>query len=229
MRATEFAAWHAARSSRGGILGDRSALRPNGGPRSRAPAAAGLVEGSTRGGAPASHPAIADFLAAASATDESDPEPALTTDAPGFFPLGTTLVTFTATDDAGHATRCSAPLSVVDTTPPAFEATLATDVRSPAGHRLAPIDVSTFVSDVVDPDAGFTLVSIGSSDPDAGLGGGDLAKTSSRSSSARPTPASSCAPSGPRAARGASTRSSNAATDASGDALARVLEVRVEP
>jgi hypothetical protein len=58
------------------------------------------VEGSASGGAPATDPAIVAFLKRASAQDETDPEPELSEDAPAFFPLGTTLVTFTATDDA---------------------------------------------------------------------------------------------------------------------------------
>jgi hypothetical protein len=134
------------------------------------------VEGSTTGGAAASSPAIDAFLGETTAKDEVDPAPEIVSDAPAFFPLGTTLVTFTARDDAGHVAQCTAPLTVVDTVPPAFEVTPSLDVLAPADHRLEPIDVTAFVADVVDPDAGFVLASVGSSEADSGLGAGDVAK-----------------------------------------------------
>lgn len=134
------------------------------------------IEGSTSGGASATDPAVLAFLAEAGAQDECDQEPALAHDAPAFFPLGTTVVTFTATDDAGHTTRCSAPLTVVDTTPPEFEVRTTPEVLAPIDQRLVPVDVTAFVSDVVDPGAGLVLASIGSSEADEGMNAGDLAK-----------------------------------------------------
>jgi hypothetical protein len=68
------------------------------------------------------------------------------------------------------------PLTIVDTTPPDFEVTSSPSILAPADHRLVPIDVTALVADVVDPDAGFVLVSVGSSERDSGLGPGDLAK-----------------------------------------------------
>lgn len=133
------------------------------------------VEGSANGGAPATDPAIAAFLAEASALDETDPQPNVLHDAPAFFPLGTTVVTFTACDAAGHEARCSAPLTVVDTRAPDLEVT-ASSIPAPADHRLVPIEVTALVSDAVDPAARFVLASVGSSEPDAGLGTGDVAK-----------------------------------------------------
>jgi hypothetical protein len=67
-------------------------------------------------GIPASE--LAAFLEGASATDECTEDPEITTDAPAFFPLGDTVVEFTATDDNGNSSSCSATVTVVDTTPP---------------------------------------------------------------------------------------------------------------
>jgi hypothetical protein len=127
------------------------------------------------GGVPASHPDAVAFLAGASATDETDPEPVLTSDAPAFFPLGTTRVTFTATDDAGNRSECAADVSVVDGSPPALEVSLDLDELWPPDHRLVQITVRATAADGCDPEAGFVLASITSSEPDEGLESGDLA------------------------------------------------------
>lgn len=186
------------------------------------------VEGSTRGGAAAADPAIAAFLAEAGAQDDSDPEPALGHDAPAFFPLGTTLVTFTAKDDAGHTAQCSAPLTVLDTTPPDFTVTPNPEALTPADHRLVSIDVTAVIADVVDPDARFVLVSIGSSEPDAGLGAGDLARDIQEvEPGTSDTRFLLRAESFSRSGRVYTIK--YAATDASGNSRARVLQVRVVP
>ncbi len=66
------------------------------------------------GGTYASDPQLADFFAGVSATDIVDPNPVITNDAPSFFPLGTTAVTFTATDFSGNSSTCVAQVTVVD-------------------------------------------------------------------------------------------------------------------
>jgi len=127
------------------------------------------------GGVPASHPEVAAFLARASATDETDPEPTLTNDAPAFFPLGTTRVTFTAEDDAGNRSECGADVSVLDDLPPVLEVSLTPHELWPPDHRMIPVTVRASVTDGCDPLAGFVLASITSSEPDLGEGSGDLA------------------------------------------------------
>jgi hypothetical protein len=62
----------------------------------------------------ATDPAIAGFLAAASATDEVDGTVAVTHDAPADFPVGITTVTFSATDSAGNTAAASATVSITD-------------------------------------------------------------------------------------------------------------------
>jgi hypothetical protein len=187
-----------------------------------------LVEGSASGGAPASNPEIAVFLDSAVAQDDTDPDPTIVNDAPGFFPLGTTLVTFTATDDGGNTARCSAPLTVVDTTPPDLRVQASETVLTPANHRMVPITVTAEVADVCDPGAGFVLVSIVSSEPGEGLGRGDPPKDVQGADLGTADTrfllrAESFAP------EGRTYTIEYAAEDASGNVQTRVLHVRVEP
>jgi hypothetical protein len=57
----------------------------------------------------------------------------------GFFPLGTTTLSYTATDEAGNASSCTAPLTVVDTTAPVLHGLsgdIAAEATSPAGATV---------------------------------------------------------------------------------------------
>ena len=63
-------------------------------------------------GIPASEPVIAAFLAAAAASDTVDPSPVVTNDAPAFFPVGVTTVTFTAKDASGNVSTGTATMTV---------------------------------------------------------------------------------------------------------------------
>jgi hypothetical protein len=54
----------------------------------------------------------------ATATDNCDANPAITSDELAIYPLGVTIVTFTATDASGNSASCSMTVTVVDTTPP---------------------------------------------------------------------------------------------------------------
>jgi hypothetical protein len=77
-----------------------------------------VVEAQSAAGTPAGDAAIAAFLAAATAADVVDGALAVSSDAPAVFPLGNTVVTFTATDAAGNDGTATALVSVRDTTPP---------------------------------------------------------------------------------------------------------------
>ena len=68
------------------------------------------------GGVPAS--SLGAFLNGASATDECTDDPDIDNDAPAFFPIGDTVVEFTATDANGNQSSCSATVTVEDTTAP---------------------------------------------------------------------------------------------------------------
>ncbi len=121
----------------------------------------------------ASDSQLFSFFAGILATDQCDPDPLISNDAPAFFGIGATTVTFTATDYCGNMSSCTAVVTVVDTTPPEIEVTLSQYVLWPPNHKLVEIDASVVVTDVCDPDATFVLTSITSNEPDDGLGDGD--------------------------------------------------------
>jgi hypothetical protein len=58
-------------------------------------------------------PLLASFVA--TATDNCDPDPQITDDAPQTFPTGETMVSFTATDESGNQATCTATVTVVST------------------------------------------------------------------------------------------------------------------
>ncbi len=132
------------------------------------------VECSDHCGTPANDPQLAGFFAGVSAVDICDDTVDLSDDRPACFPLGPTTVTFTATDGSGNAQSCPAVVIVVDTTPPEISVELSRDVLWPANHKMSDITATVEVSDVCDPDPVIALVSITSSEPDDGLGDGDM-------------------------------------------------------
>ena len=92
-------------------------------------------------GVPASHPKIAAFLAGARGVDSGGDSVSITSDAPGVFPLGRVIVTFTARDNASPPNEAHAVSSVTvvlgppvgppaldDTTPPGNVARLTVAV-----------------------------------------------------------------------------------------------------
>ncbi len=137
-----------------------------------------IVEATGPSGAPASDSAIQAFLGGATATDDADPSPNITNDAPDPFPFGITGVTFTATDFSGNAAFCTAGVTVVDTTPPSITcpADIVVEATNPSGVppfaadiSVEPIgpsgvpasDITTFLggataSDVADPSPTIT-------------------------------------------------------------------------
>lgn len=74
---------------------------------------------------------------AATATDDVDPSPRVTSDAPALFPLGRTPVTFRAVDFAGNASTGTATVTIRDTTPPLLAS--PPDVSAEATARLTPL------------------------------------------------------------------------------------------
>ncbi|HEX6883973.1 MAG TPA: hypothetical protein VF530_11375 [Planctomycetota bacterium] len=124
-------------------------------------------------GVEADDPQLLAWFAQASATDACDPSPLLSDDSPSCFPLGTTPVTFTATDDDMNMSQSSVDVTVEDTTPPEITVELDRTVLWPPNHKLARILASVVVTDVCDPAPTFVLTSITSDEPDDGLGDGD--------------------------------------------------------
>jgi hypothetical protein len=132
-----------------------------------------VVECTGNNGILKTDPQLAPFFAGASAADVCDAAPSIADDAPPFLPLGSTPVTFTATDGSANASSCGANVGVVDTLPPAISVTVRPEVLWPPSHKMAPISATVSVLDVCDPAPTFELVSITSNEPDNGLGDGD--------------------------------------------------------
>jgi hypothetical protein len=129
------------------------------------------VEQTTPEGTPATDPAIVAFLAGASATDDLDPAPVITHDAPAVFPLGTTIVTFRATDAAGNHAECTASVTVSENAPPQLVVTLDKYVLWPPDNKLVTVCAEVTVSNMGDESI-FWLESITSNEI-ANLPGGD--------------------------------------------------------
>ncbi|TPG19076.1 HYR domain-containing protein [Pedococcus bigeumensis] len=84
--------------------------------------------------------------------DSAADEVHLTNDAPALLPLGTTTVTWTATDPAGHSATATQQVRVVDTTRP----TIQCPVDVAAFYTGAPSLGTPATSDVVDPNPSVT-------------------------------------------------------------------------
>ncbi len=134
-----------------------------------------LAECSAQGGSSGTDPAVAAFLAGAQASDVCDGDLAVTSDAPAFLGLGSTLVTFTVTDDDGHTATCQATLTVADTTPPVLDPAFAVtpSVLWPPNHRLVTMGVPAVVAvEICDPEPDL-VCAVESSQPTNGTGDGD--------------------------------------------------------
>jgi hypothetical protein len=83
-------------------------------------------------------------------TDICDADVDLVDDAPAVFPLGDTVVTFTATDDSGNSTSGSMTVTVVDTTAPSVDAGPDITVEQ-ATHAGTEVALSAVVTDICDP------------------------------------------------------------------------------
>jgi len=94
-------------------------------------------------------------------------------DASGSYPLGTTSVTFTATDGSGNAASCMTSVTVVDTTPPALTVTPIPNVLWPPNHRMVDVTYGVVAIDACYPNLAVVLVSVTSNEPDDAQGGGD--------------------------------------------------------
>jgi len=97
-------------------------------------------------------PLDADDYGTATAADLADPDPEITSDAPASFPLGDTVITWTATDGSGNSATAAQTVTVRDTTPPVIEAAGDLQVAAPAGRSATvPFEVPG-ATDLADPD-----------------------------------------------------------------------------
>jgi type VI secretion system Hcp family effector len=78
-------------------------------------------------------------LGTATATDNEDPSPTITNNAPASFPLGTTTITWTATDASGNSASATQQVTITDTTPPTIDqhADITILTNNPAGVTVS--------------------------------------------------------------------------------------------
>ena len=87
-------------------------------------------------------------LGVATATDTVDPMPTITSDAPASFPIGTTTITYTATDDSGNSATATQEITINDAEPMLI---LPSDVTAEATGVLTRVDIGTAnVTDNID-------------------------------------------------------------------------------
>lgn len=110
------------------------------------------------------------------ASDLCDPTVTITqTHSPGFyFPIGTTTVTYTATDDSGNSSICSFDITVNDTQLPTFDCPMDVTVSSGA-NTSAPVSGLT-LSNLSD-NCGIASVSYSAVGASPGTGGTDASGT----------------------------------------------------
>jgi hypothetical protein len=114
----------------------------------------------------------------ATATDICDPAPVITSNALPIYPLGTTIVTFTATDVSGNKASYSIAVTVVDTTPPGITLKGNQIVLWPPDHKYQTIKISDFIKSVTDICGAVgindvKITSVSSDEPENAPGDGD--------------------------------------------------------
>lgn len=102
--------------------------------------------------------------------------------AAGSYPLGTTAVTYTATDPSGNASSCSSTIQVVDTTPPVVSVSGASSLWPP-NHKMRTVNLSDCGITVADACGGTldlatasaAITCVSSDEPVNALGDGNTA------------------------------------------------------
>jgi len=94
----------------------------------------------------------------ATASDNADPSPTITNDAPATFPLGDTIIEWTATDASGNTSTATQTVTIVDTTAPTI--TVPPDFATTATGVDTPLDENDYgtatATDLVDPSLTIT-------------------------------------------------------------------------
>jgi len=99
----------------------------------------------------------------------------LTQSPSGPYPLGTTQVTLTVTDNHGASSQSTATVTVIDNTPPSFTTgpTVDKPVLWPPDHKMIDVTVNYAASDNCSAPA--CTLSVASNEPVNGTGDGDMA------------------------------------------------------
>jgi alpha-tubulin suppressor-like RCC1 family protein len=91
----------------------------------------------------------------------------------GFFAIGTTTVTCTATDQAGNSSAKSFTIAVGDNIPPVITTTTPSVASlSPPNHQLVPLTIAVTANDNLSAPV-CTITGVTSNEPQNGLGDGD--------------------------------------------------------
>src|SRR5262249_233583 len=93
--------------------------------------------------------------------------------ASGIYPLGTTMVTFTATDPSGNSTSCATSVTVRDTIPPRLSLHLSPTLLWPPNHRMVSVESTWQATDDCDSAPGVARGSLTSREADDSRGSGD--------------------------------------------------------
>jgi len=117
-------------------------------------------------------PATGTDFCYGSATVTNDRSPA-GADASGTYPLGATVITFTATDGSGNSATCRSTVTVVDTTPPLVTVDASPNYLWPPNHKMYDVHNNVTVFEACDPSPSLVLEAASSSEPDDTPGGGD--------------------------------------------------------
>jgi hypothetical protein len=94
-------------------------------------------------------------------------------DASGSYPLGTTTVTFTATDAAGNQASCQTTVTVQDTIPPVVTVAAIPNLLWPPDHKMVSVNTTVVATDSCDPAPSVILASVTSNEPDDSPGEGN--------------------------------------------------------
>jgi len=116
-------------------------------------------------GTPATDNAINTFLSLANGSDDVDVNVVVTNDALTIFPIGVTMVTFSATDAAGNIGTATATITVADKTKPALSLTGNTSMTRVLHEVFT--DPGATASDNVDGDLSANVIVVGSVDTSA--------------------------------------------------------------
>jgi len=122
------------------------------------PPAAALVATPAGLGVAATDPAIAAFLAAATATDNVIVIGGVTNDAPAVLPVGVTTVTFSATDDSANTGTATSTVTIADLAAPVIALLGVTPLDVTQGSVYN--DAGATASDNVDGDVTANIVTV---------------------------------------------------------------------
>jgi len=105
--------------------------------------------------------------------DICDASPVVANNAPPVFPIGTTEVTWTATDQSDNVGSDTQSVEIVDTTPPMLEVEASPSTLWSPNHKMIDIHVTVWTSDICDLVPDIRLVRITSNEEPNGNGDGN--------------------------------------------------------